>query len=127
MKLPLHKSTAFGAAEFYRRDPENFLLLQRTEKGGMLICATADNLTPTQQEAFIQYLCAEGFVVADSEPLDCFEERRSCDENFPVRWMVGSSWRSVDPVYTLYMRRLCLCTLGIFLVWSALMIALVFC
>ncbi len=126
MKLPFRDSTtACRTAEFYLRHPETLLLVQGVEEGRVLICATTDNLTPEQQEAFVQYLCAEGFMVGDPEPFDRFHERVLNREGQPVRWIVDPSWPEVDPAYTLHIQRLCWCTAGIMMVWLTLMAVLV--
>ena len=124
MKLRFRQSAAAGRAEFHRRHPDNLLLVQGTRTGEVLICAMADNLTPEQQEVFIQYLWAEGFMAAGSEPPDCFSGYQPHPEEHPSRWIVDASWPDADPAYAWHRRRLCLCTLGAVLVWLALIILL---
>ena len=72
MELPLRTVTTPEMAEFYRCSPENLLLVRGTRTGGVLICATADNLSPAQREAFIRYLWVEGFMAA----IDLQESKR---------------------------------------------------
>lgn len=91
----------------------------------MLICATADNLTPEQKEAFIQYLFREGFMDGDFNALDRFHARVLDRERQPVRWIVDPSWPEIDPVYALHIQRLCWYTAGTVMVWFTLMAVLV--
>ena len=127
MNLPLRKGTTPDTAEFYRRSPENLLLVQGTSTGRVLVRATADNLTPEQQEAFIRYLQAEGFMAAGSDSPDRFGAWKLNRDMCLVRWIVDASWPDVDPAYALHLRRLSLCTLGIVVVWLAVMTVLVCC
>ena len=126
MKLSLLPTTASGTAQFYWRDPENSLLVQETVAAGVLIYAVEDNLTPKQQEVFIQYLRAEGFIAASSAAPGRFGKCALSQEQVPVRWIVDSSCPEIDPAYALHIRRLSLCTLGIVVVWLAFMSALIF-
>ncbi len=125
MKLSFRKSFARGAAEFFLHNPENFLLVQGTGTGGMLIRATADNLTPAQREIFIQYLCAEGFIDGNCESPSRFHERIQNETQQPVRWIVDPFWPVVDPAYALHIRRLRWWIAGTMMVWLALMALLV--
>ena len=127
MKPLLRKPKTRGAAEFHLRHPENLLLVRGTEEGGVLICATADNLTPQQREAFVRYLGVEGFVAGDAEPPDRFHERLFNGEGQPVRWIVDPSWPEVDPAYALHIRRLCWYAAGTVMVWCTLLAVLVCC
>ena len=128
MMRPLFRVTTMSrAAEFFVRHPENLLLVKREGAGGMLVCATADNLTMEQKEAFVRYLCAEGFGSGDFESLDGIHERAPDPEVRPVRWIVDSSWPEVDPVYARHLQRLCWCAAGTTVVWLALTVVLVWC
>lgn len=125
MKLPFRRPLARATAEFYLRRPGNFLLVQGTREGEILVCATADNLTPEQREAFVRYLGAEGFMAGDPAPPGPFHERVLGQEGLRVRWRVDPSWPAVDPSYAWHLRRLCWCTAGTTMVWLALMAVLV--
>ena len=126
MTRPLfHKPKTSGTAEFLLRQPENLLLVKREKDGGVLICATADNLTAAQQEAFFHYLCVEGFVSMVSEPRDGFHACIRDWKEQPVRWIVDPSWPEVDPVYAGHLQRLCWYTAGTMVVWVAVVLAMV--
>ena len=127
MKVSLRPSAAHSTARFYWRDSGSLLLVQETITAGVLIYAAEDNLTPKQQEVFIQYLWAEGFITANSVAPDRFGERTLNQEGIPVRWIIDSSRPKIDPSYASHIRRLSLCTLGIGVVWLAFMVALVCC
>ena len=114
-----------GTAEFYLHHPENFLLVKRERSGGLLICATADNLTAESKEAFILYLCAEGFASDGPERSEWLREARLDTEGQAVRWIVDPSWPEADPVYTQHLRRLCWLIVGTVMIWLALMVAMV--
>ncbi len=111
MQPLFRKRTTGTAAEFYLRRPENLLLVKRERDGGVLICATADNLSEVQRAAFVRYLNEEGFVLAALE--------------LSVRWIVDSTWPQVDPVYLRHLQRLCWCLAGTMVVCLALVAALV--
>ena len=125
MNLSLRPSLASGTARFHWRHPENLLLVRATIASGVLICATEDNLTPEQQEGFIRYLRAEGFITTGFAAPDRFGGRAPGQEEVPVRWVVDSSRPKGDPSYAAHIRRLSWCLLGIAVVWLALMIVLV--
>ena len=124
MNLSLRPSIASGTARFHWRNPENLLLVRATIAAGVLICAAEDNLTPEQQEGFIRYLRAEGFITANFAAPHRFGGRAPGQEEVPVRWVVGSSRPKIDPSYASHIRRLSWCLLGIVVVWLALMFAL---
>ncbi len=90
----------------------------------MLICATANNLTPAQRKAFIRYLGAEGFM-ANLETPCRFHEQILDQEGQALRWRVDPSWPKVDPAYAWHVRRLCWCLAGTMMIWLTLMAALV--
>ena len=126
MKLPFRKPIARGAAEFYLRHPENLLLVRRTA-GGVLVCATTDNLSTAEQEAFIHYLCAEGFMTADCEPQDRVHDPVPDHDEPLVRWIVDPSWPEVDPEYASHLQRLCRYTTGFLVVFLALVAVMICC
>lgn len=76
MKPPFRRPAAGGTAEFYVRQLENVVLVQRNGDVQMIVCATADNLTSEQRKAFIR-LGAEGFMVGDSKPPGGFDGRET--------------------------------------------------
>ena len=115
------------AAEFFLRHPENLLQVKRERDGGVLVCATADNLTVEQQEAFVRYLGAEGFMSGAFEPVGWFRGRNPDPEVQPVRWIVDPSWPEIDLVYARHLQRLCWCAAGTTMAWLALMVVLVCC
>ena len=125
MRLLFRNPKASGTAEFLLRHPSNLLLVKRDREGRVLICATADNLTAVQQEAFVHYLCLEGFVSTVPDPLNGFHEQISDWKEQPVRWIVDPSWPEVDPVYVRHLRRLCWYTAGTMVVWVAVIVTLV--
>ena len=127
MKLSFRKPIARGSAEFYLRRPENLLLVRGTAAGGVLVCATADNLSITEQEAFIHYLCAEGFVTADGEPQDRDHDPVLDHDGQLVQWIVDPSWPEVGPEYTLHIQRLGRYTAGFLMVFLALVAAMICC
>ncbi len=113
MHLPFRQSTTTrGAAESYLYQLKNLLLVRGEGDGKVIICALANNLTPEQQDASIRYLCAEGFLAGDLEPLGRFHERMLDLEEQPVRWIIDPSWPSIDPSYALHIKRLCWYTAG---------------
>ncbi len=126
MMRPLFRKPIAGeTAEFYLRQPENLLLVKRERDGGVLICATADNLTSEQREAFVRYLSTEGFAPGAAGTLGWFHESTPDREESQVRWIVDPSWPTIDPSYVRHLRRLCWYTAGTMLVWLALIVALV--
>ena len=128
MMRPLFRATTMSrAAEFFLRHPENLLLVKREGDGGVLVCATADNLTTEQKEAFVRYLCTEGFGSGDFESLDECHERIPDPGFQPVRWIIDASWPEVDPVYARHLQRLCWCAAGTMMIWLVLMVVLVWC
>ena len=125
---PLFRQTpAGGTAEFYLRQPANLLLVKRERDGGVLICATADNLSTEQQEAFVRYLCAEGFASGAAGKSGWLREWCSDRETPPVRWIVDPSWPEADPAFTRHLQRLCWYMAGTLVVWLSLMAVLVCC
>ena len=84
-------------------------------------------MTPEQQEAFVRYLRAEGFMAANSHSPDRFAAWKLNQDTCVVRWIVDASPSDVDPAYALHLRRLYLCTLGTVVVWLAVMTVLVCC
>ena len=127
MKLPFRKPNARGSAEFYFRHPENLLLVRGTAVGGVLVCATADNLSMAEQEAFILYLCAEGFMTADGEPRDRAHDHVPDPGRRHVQWIVDPSWPEVDPEYALHIQRLGRYTAGFLMVFLALVVVMICC
>ena len=123
----LRRRTTKGTAEFLLRRPENLLLVKEERNGGLLICATADNLGAEHKEAFVRYLQMEGFVSGVFASSDWFQERVADWRGSAVRWIVDSSWSKADPVYARHVQRLCWCLAGITVAWLALVIALVCC
>ena len=75
MRPRFRKQTTGGTAEFYLRHPENLLLVKRERDGGTLVCATTDNLTTEQREAFVSYLTSEGFVPISVEVSEWLPQR----------------------------------------------------
>ncbi len=127
MKLPFLRPVARRAAGFHFPRPGNLLRVHGTGDGRICVYATTDNVNPAQQESFIQYLCAEGFLNGGVEPLDGFHGRVLDREEPPVRWIVDPSWPQADAAYALHIRRLCWCTVGTMIVWLALMAAIICC
>ena len=123
----LRRRTTSGTAEFYLRHPENRLLVNRERDGGVLVCATADNLDREQQAAFVHYLNAEGFAPCELAPSDRLHERLPGLEEPTVRWIVDPSWPEVDAVYARHLQRLCWYLMGAMMVCLELVIALVCC
>ena len=116
-----------GEAEFRLCRPENRLLVKREKDGGVLICATADNLSAEQKEAFILYLCAEGFASAEAGGSAWLRELGPGSEGQAVRWIVDPSWPEPDPVYTRHLQRLCWLIVGTVMAWLVLVAAVVCC
>ena len=125
MKRPFRRPLARGSAEFYLRQPENLLLVRGTADGGVLVCATADNLSTAEQEAFIEYLCAEGFLTAAGRPPDQALDRMPGHDEPSVRWIVDPSWPEVDPGYALHIQRLARYTAGSLIVFLALVAVMI--
>ena len=116
-----------GTAEFYLRHPRNLLLVKREGSGGVLICATADNLSAEQKEAFVSYLRAEGFAPDEAGGSAWFRELILELERQNVRWIVDPFWPEPDPVYTRHLQRLCWLIVGTVLAWLVLVAAVVCC
>ena len=124
MNLSLHPAVASGTVKFRWHHPENLLLVRATA-AGVLVRAAEDNLTPEQQEVFIRYLRAEGFITASLAAPDRFGGRVLGQERVPVRWIIDSPGSEVDPSYALHRRRLSWCTLGCAAVWLVFMMAFI--
>ena len=128
MRPLFRKRAKEGTAEFHLCHPENLLLVRRKRDGGVLVCATADNLSTEQQSAFIRYLSEEGFVSgALIEPSGWLLESSLDCEEWPVRWIIDPTWPEIDPVYARHIQRLCWYVAGTTMVWLALIAALVCC
>ena len=125
MKPSFLRPVARRAAGFYFPRPGNLLLVHGAREGKISVYATTDNLNQEQQEAFIQYLCAEDFVSGDDKPSDGFHGRGLDPEKPPVRWIVDPSWPAADAAYALHVQRLCWCVAGTMMVWLVLMVVLV--
>jgi hypothetical protein len=54
-------SSKLGPFEFRHHHPDNTLTVENYP-GGVIVCATHDNLSPSQRRQFIRYLAAEGFI-----------------------------------------------------------------
>lgn len=75
MIRPLFCPPASGGTAFSLRRPGNRLLVKRERDGGVLIRATADNLTAAPREVLVRYLDAEGCVPGVFAPPGGFHER----------------------------------------------------
>ena len=124
MNLSILPAMASGTAKFHWPHPENLLLVRATA-AGVLVRAAEDNLTPEQQENFIRYLRAEGFITASLAVQDRSGGRALGQERVPARWIIDSPRPEVDPSYALHRRRLSWCTLGFAAVWLAFMMAFI--
>ncbi|MDR3404592.1 MAG: hypothetical protein P4L99_18970 [Chthoniobacter sp.] len=79
--------------EFHNRFPENFLLVENQEDGGVVIRAAIDNYSERRKVLFIHEFASEGFIP------DVYQFMTNCDGDnfFGVRWAIDSSWLVVPP------------------------------
>ena len=101
-----------GGAEFCLHQPANLLLVKRERDGGVVICATEDNLSTEQREAFVRYLYAEGFTAGVAGQSEWFRDWCSNREKPSVRWIVDLTGPEADPAFTRHIQRLCWYTAG---------------
>jgi hypothetical protein len=105
--------------EFYHRFPENFLLVENREDGGVVIRAVFNNYSERRKTMFIHELAAEGFIPDEFQFMTNVEE----DGFLGVRWVIDSSWLVVPPEVTATSQRRTLAlALAVFIV-VAVMIA----
>ncbi|EEF62838.1 hypothetical protein [Pedosphaera parvula] len=78
-------------AEFYRRQPENHILVQNN-KDDVLIRATHDNFSDQRKAAFIRELAAEGFI---PDHYQWFSDP-DASNYLGIRWVVDSSWLQIN-------------------------------
>jgi hypothetical protein len=89
--------------EFYHRFPENFLLVENREDGGVVVRAAINNYSERRKALFIHELASEGFIP------DEYQFMTNCDGPgfFGVRWVIDGSWLVVPPEVTAISHRRC--------------------